>query len=63
MPEKIEEDLRTRIYEALVEVGLATDEQKRDVVEHLSAECGRLRDLIVYGKIPKGVIGVHTPQL
>ena len=50
-PEKIEEDLRTRIYEALTELGFATAEQKRGLVEHLRAECGRLYDLIVYSKL------------
>ena len=55
MSETTEEDLRTRIYEALVELSLATAEQKSGLVEHLSADCGRLRDLIIYGKVPDGV--------
>ena len=51
MPEKLEQDLRTRIYESLVELGAASPEQKRAVVEHLLDECDTLRNLIVCGKI------------
>jgi hypothetical protein len=62
MPEKLEEDLRTRIYEALVELGVATAEQKHGLVEHLVVECDSLRDLIVYGKIPDTVAVAQHPR-
>jgi hypothetical protein len=44
--ERIEEELRSEIYEALVESGRAEKPHKPDAVHRLHAACGKLRDLI-----------------
>jgi hypothetical protein len=51
--ERVEEELRSGIYEALVELGLAEKQDKPQVMNRLHAACGKLHALIIHGKIPE----------
>lgn len=51
--EKIEEELRSAIYTALVELSLSAKSDKAAIAQRLNAACSELHDLIIYGRIPK----------
>jgi hypothetical protein len=50
--EKVEEQLRSDVYAALVELSFARVEEKPAIVQRLSRACGKLNELIIHGKIP-----------
>ena len=49
--EEIEEKLRSEIYTALVELGLAEKQDKPQLARRLSAACSKLHALIVHGQV------------
>ena len=49
----IEEELRSRIYTALVELASERPEGKAAIVERLVTMSNQLQDLIIHGKIPE----------
>ena len=51
--ERAEAELRSRMYTALVEMTLASGEEKQVMVARLKHFSGQLYDLILYGTIPK----------
>ena len=51
--ERIEEQLRSEIYEVLVELALAEKQDKLEVVNRLNVACSKSHDLITHGKIPE----------
>ena len=53
--EKIEEELRSEIYTALVELGLVGKDDKAGIAKRLFAASCKLHDLIVHGQIPENM--------
>ena len=51
--EKIEEELRSEIYTALVELGHIAKDNKAGCAKRLLGAARKLHDLIVHGKFPE----------
>ena len=51
---RIEEELRSEIYAALVELSFAEKQEKVQVVTRISAACSKLHALIAHDRIPEG---------
>jgi hypothetical protein len=51
--ESFEEELRSRMYTALVDLAWARAEDKLAIVERLITTSNQLKDLIMHGKIPE----------
>ena len=50
--ESFEEELRSRMYTALVDLAWARPEDKAAIVERLVTTSNQMQDLIMHGKIP-----------
>jgi hypothetical protein len=51
--DKIEEQLRSQLYTALVELSFAPPDQKAAIVERMMTACRELTDLIINCKTPE----------